>query len=260
MNGQTGFERRIADYYASEGLTRAPDRVLHFALATIESTSQRRVLVPAPWRTLGMTSFARLAIVATAAIVVAALALGLFTNSIPGVGTPSTPTPSPSPSPSPSPIGGTGLVLSQTFTSGRHGLSLKYPGGWQVRNASAAWVSGIPLYVQDHSDVMFDDTTADLKFISAASRLLGDTRGDAWINDLAADRQWEDRCPPTTTPVNVDGAAGVLVEWCPGVARVAIVATEDRGYAIALYGVTDDEFVRAVLDTVQLSPDSALNN
>jgi len=258
MNGQTSFERRIADYYAAEHMQRAPDRVLHSAIQTIGTTSQRRGLLPAPRRTQDMTRFAWLAIGVTAAIVVGALALGLFTNSIPGVGTP--PTPTPSPSPSPTAIGDTGLVLNQTFTSGRHGLALKYPGGWQVRRATTAWTAGVPLYTQDHSDVLFDDTTQDLKFISIASRPLGDAEGNAWVTALAADPQWEDRCPPTTAAATVDDASGVIVHWCPYQGVAAIFATQDRGYAIAAGGVNNDDFFRAVLDSVALSPESALND
>ena len=41
---------RIADYYATEAPPRAPDRVLEAALATIDTTRQRRALIRMPWR------------------------------------------------------------------------------------------------------------------------------------------------------------------------------------------------------------------
>ena len=49
MNANHELERRLADFYAGEAPQRAPDRVLHGALASIDSTRQRRVLLPVPW-------------------------------------------------------------------------------------------------------------------------------------------------------------------------------------------------------------------
>ena len=50
MNANHELDRRLADFYAGEAPQRAPDRVLEGALASIDSTSQRRALVRVPWR------------------------------------------------------------------------------------------------------------------------------------------------------------------------------------------------------------------
>ena len=49
MSSNRDLESRIADFYAQEGLLRAPDRVLSAALTTIETTKQRRVLSRVLW-------------------------------------------------------------------------------------------------------------------------------------------------------------------------------------------------------------------
>ena len=50
MNANHELERRLADFYAGEAPQRAPERVLDGALASIDSTRQRRALLPVPWR------------------------------------------------------------------------------------------------------------------------------------------------------------------------------------------------------------------
>ena len=50
MNADLDLERRVADYYATEAPPRAPDWMLGAALATIDITPQRRVLIRVPWR------------------------------------------------------------------------------------------------------------------------------------------------------------------------------------------------------------------
>ena len=46
MNANHDLERRLADFYATEAPQRAPDWVLGEALATIDTTKQRRVVIP----------------------------------------------------------------------------------------------------------------------------------------------------------------------------------------------------------------------
>ena len=74
MTANTNLERRLAEHYASEPQLRAPDRVLHAALTTIDTTSQRRGLL-APWRFRTMNGRAKAAI---AAVLIAVATAGLL--------------------------------------------------------------------------------------------------------------------------------------------------------------------------------------
>ena len=75
MNADHDLERRIAALCASEAPTRAPDWVLESALATIDTTRQRRALAHAPRMFPTMNSFAKGAIAVVAVIAVAGFGL-----------------------------------------------------------------------------------------------------------------------------------------------------------------------------------------
>ena len=96
MNDHHDLERRLADFYDAEAPRQAPDRVLHAALASIDTTRQRRVLIRAPRRFQRMNTFARLAIAAAAVIVVGVglAGAGPFRSSGTGPGSVATPSPS----------------------------------------------------------------------------------------------------------------------------------------------------------------------
>ena len=103
MTAHHDLERRIADFYETEAPRRAPDRVLEQALATIESTPQRRVLVRAPWRFRPLNANMKLAIAAVAIVALTALAVSRLLPS--GVGIEPTPTPAtPSEGPTSTPV------------------------------------------------------------------------------------------------------------------------------------------------------------
>ena len=78
MSSNRDLESRIADFYAQEGLLRAPDRVLSSALTTIETTKQRRVLGRlfgrVSWRFPNMSNYLKVAVAAV--VVIAALGAG----------------------------------------------------------------------------------------------------------------------------------------------------------------------------------------
>jgi hypothetical protein len=87
------LERRIADFYQSEASRRAPDRVLEAAIATIDTTPQRRAFIRAPRGSPDMNNVARLAAAAVAVTVVGAIGysiLGPATTPVP-VGAPALP-------------------------------------------------------------------------------------------------------------------------------------------------------------------------
>jgi hypothetical protein len=102
MNANLDLEGRLADFYASEAPQRSPDRVLHEALAAIDSTQQRRVLIPAPWRFPSMNSYAKVAVVAIAVIAFGAVGMAVLRpNQIAGPGVTAPPSPIPTTSSSP---------------------------------------------------------------------------------------------------------------------------------------------------------------
>ena len=74
MNVSHDLERKIADLYASEAPSRAPDWVLKSTLAAVESTPQRRVIIRAPRRIRSMN---KLALLAAAVLIAAVGAVGL---------------------------------------------------------------------------------------------------------------------------------------------------------------------------------------
>jgi hypothetical protein len=80
MNANLDLERRLADFYTSEAPQQAPNRVLRFALETIDTTPQRRVFIHAPWRFPRMTAPTRLVVAAILLIVAGAIGLALAGN------------------------------------------------------------------------------------------------------------------------------------------------------------------------------------
>jgi hypothetical protein len=93
---------RIVRSWLDEGVTALPDRVLDAVLDQVPATRQRRSWWPA-WRFADMNTFAKFAMAAAAALIVAVIGFNLLPRSG-GVGvTPPSPSPSPSPTPSPSP-------------------------------------------------------------------------------------------------------------------------------------------------------------
>ena len=136
MSAKYDLERRIADYYEREATPAAPDWVLREALATIDATPQRRVLIRVPWRLPTMNIYAKLAS-AAAAVVVA----GVIGYAVLGLGrapdTGGTPTPSPTFTPSPSPTSPPLPPLTESYTSPIHGLwSRTPPAGRSARRPS----------------------------------------------------------------------------------------------------------------------------
>ena len=264
MTANTNLERRVAEHYASEPPLRAPDRVLHAALATIETTPQRRGLF-APWRFTKMPTYAK---VAAAVAVIAVVAVGVWQfNAIPGPGGPA---PSPKPSPSPTaaptqaPVATTAPYvppeLTGAFTSDFHGITMSYPDGWTVQAATEPWTStGFINFRMPAGDFMYDPARMDHLFLEAASQPLGDATFDEWSTAALAP---EPACTDTE-PIVVDGAEGVL-----SVCNWALVARGGRGYLIALYTSGDEAELRVfdaktwfkeVLTTVQLQPRDAVD-
>jgi hypothetical protein len=259
MNAEHDLERRLADYYATEAPSRAPDWVLGATLSTIDSTPQRRVLIHVPWRLPTMNSYLKWAIAAVVVLAVGAIGLSfLRTSPTPGVGT-SPPSPSPSASADPS----APPRLSGTFTSPLHGLSISYPTGWVTVPATEPWTATSEIYFFPSPDFdhIHDPILQDHLFLELGSQPLAGKTGDGWVSDFLDDPDAGCGTAPTE-PITIDGASGLI---CEGVTAVAI---GDRGYYVRLSTSNDEPWLgtyydeawfRGVLDTVQLDPAAAVD-
>lgn len=261
MSANDELERRVADFYATEAQSRAPDWVLEQALATIDTTRQRRVLIRVPWRFPIMNTYARLAVAAVAVIALGGLGLLVLRPGQSGVGggVPS-PSPSPPPSPSasapspsasPSPPSSPLPALTETFTSTIHGISVSYPAGWKLQPATEPWTTGVVQGESPFADVIYEKES-DSPFIAVASRPLAGKTNDRWATDYLAQIE----CG-ATQPVTVGGATGVLSVCQDG--PHAMVSVADRGYLIWLYRVDDPDWFPGILATVQLHPEDAVD-
>ena len=249
MTASNDLERRVADFYTTEAPQRAPDRVLVQALATIDTTRQRRELGLVPWRFPTMNSYTKLAVAAVVAVAVGALGLTLLR---PGQG-PSVGGPDPSPStfPSASP------AVTATYTSTIHGLSISYPTRWTTVPATDPDSTAEPGFLDPAADFLHDPALRDHLFIALASDALDGQTGEAWATAVFDDPALG--CANEREPITVDGAPGLICD------TLALTWAGERGYHIRLY-VSDDEpgldeiYNRAwfedVLATVRLSAES----
>jgi hypothetical protein len=259
MTASTDLERRLADFYAAEAASRAPEWVLNAALSTVTSTAQRRAPLGVPRRFNRMNSFAKLAIAAVVAIAVGAVGLAVLRPAGapgPGVGGNISPSPSAPPSPSPAP---TAPPLTGSFTSPTNGISISYPAGWATSPATEQWTTtGVPNFVDPFADHLYDPALTDHLFLSLASQPLGSTAAEAWTSSMIAGKG-ECGAP---VPVSVDGTVGVTGTTC----NLVAVAVGGRGYLIAFYTSADDAglgdiydeaYYNEILATVQLLPEDA---
>jgi len=277
MNAHHDLERRLADFYDAEAPRQAPDRVLHAALSSIDTTRQRRVLIRVPRRFHAMNMSAKAALAAAAVIAAGAFVLavvGPFRQSPtgPGAVAPSTPaTPSPStptlpsaslrssPSTIASPSASQLAPLTGSFTSAVFGVSSSYPAGWKIKPATELWTRQVSwACAQICADVIYEKET-DSPFFSVASQPLAGKSGAAWVAATLADPGWEGTCPPVTEPVSIDGTSGTLATICPEGLLVALTTSGGRGYAFLLYRVDDINQFKAILATIKLHPEDAVN-
>jgi hypothetical protein len=262
MNANDSLERRITDYYEREAPPRAPDWVLGTALETIDTTPQRRVLIPAPWRSRHMNSFAKLAIAAVVVIAVGVVGWNMFAPRSPsGVGSQPSVSPSPSASPSPpaTPDPSAPPPLSETFTSTIHGIAMSYPAGWDTQPATEAWRAGVPNFREPAGDFIYHPTLLDHLFFVLLSRPLDGQAPEAWLDSIRSDPDGGCADPETVT---IGASAGRV---CPA---IAYGAAGGRAYMIRLYTSGDEgwleryydqEWFKTVLETVQLDPEAAVD-
>jgi hypothetical protein len=262
MNADHELERRIADFYATEAPTRAPERVLESALATIDTTPQRRALIRVPWRFPTMNTYAKFAIAAVAVIAVAGFGLAMLrpgTGS--GIGAPGpTPSPTVSPTPSPSPDPSAPPPLGETFTSTIHGISISYPTGWVAIPATEAWTSSSGINFESPTqDRIHDPVLMDHLFLGLASQPLAGKTGESWVTDVFDSPELG--CGDARQPITVDKASGFRCS------NVVAVSSGDRGYLIWFYSSGDEPWLdryydeawyQGILATVKLDPSAAV--
>jgi hypothetical protein len=264
MSESRDLRRRLAEFYAGEAPSRAPDWVLRESLAAIETTKQRHVVVGAPRRFYLMSTNFKLAAAVVAAIALGAAGLRLLTAPAgPGGGPTSTPTVTASPSPTPvvAPTASpqpSAPPLTGTYTSELFGLTVSYPAGWTVTKATKPWAPG-PV-----ANFGGDASSADLilgqqmdLFMMVTSQPLNGASGSAWADALAA--QPDPGPCPTSEAVVVAGLDGRLYS-CSEPIR-ALFWSADRGYFISIYrsgdvagaeDIYDTAWFKGVLATVKL--------
>jgi hypothetical protein len=265
VNANTNLERRLTEHYAGEPPMRAPDRVLLEALATIDTTKQRRGRF-APWRFAQMNMYAK---VAAAVAVIAVVVVGFWQlaprqPSSGGTVSPPpsiAPTTAPTASPTSTSITYVPPALTETFTSNLHGVAVSYPEGWTAQAATEPWTSPFPPQFGDPSGDLFYDPDRDdgHLFMAVGSRPLGGTALEDWLSDFMD----AEGCT-LGDPIVIDGADEAISTSCD----LVLASSGDRGYVISLYSSNDDLDLRSfdtaawfeeILATVQLQPEDAVD-
>ena len=211
--------------------------------------STRRAGTTSPWQ-----------MAAALVVVIGLVVTGIvYTSSRIGVGPVTVPTP------------GIGR-LTETFTSSRHGYSVRYPTGWSVQPATASWPPNVFLPVGNPGlDQLLRPGVARL--VVASQPLGAGQREDDWLAAYFHPYQGGLTCPgdrSTWPRIPIGGASGYLdanaCGW-PAEGRVsepdvwfdAIVFAGGRVYQIGLDGNVDLATFQAVLATVALDPSAAVD-
>ncbi|HEX2160248.1 MAG TPA: hypothetical protein VHF88_00310 [Thermoleophilaceae bacterium] len=242
-------------------------------LTQVEATPQHRSTWWPARRTPTVNKIVGFGLAAVVAVVVLVIGAQLFSSpSNVGSGAESTPTiqptrdssATPSTSPRPSPSAG-----FSRFNSTMHGISIDYPSGWEIRQATEPWTGGALNFDSAASDVIFDPTLGDRLYIVLASQ-----PGRADPFDHQSDQfdliDEAGVCDPEGGMgggnFTVDGASAWGQICAPGIraatyVEVVAVTTETRRYLIVLVESGDEPGLRdaydfeAALETVDLHPD-----
>lgn len=290
MTANHDLERRLADHYAREGGVRAPDWVLGNALATIEATSQRRVLVRVPWRFPTMNTNVKVAMAALAVIAVAGIGLAIMRPSggVGGDGRSLAPSPSPTATPMSLPIVD-GLALragSYSLNGFPVGLTFTISDGWSACSLSAV-EQGIcrqaPSAAANVVGVAFLDVV-NVAASQCSTTLLDPAVGPTVEDLVTAISGMEGLSVSTPQDVSVDGYPGKVLtvaapETMPESCDLATWATAGRVNGIGVDEINEVRIVdvdgerifiamayfnthsadvraslRQVVDTIQLEP------
>ena len=261
---------RLIDAFLQEGADQLHDQVYDAVRSSIEHRRQRVVL--GPWRMPTLNKLVPIVIGAVAVVAVlfigARLLPGAPAGTVGGAPTPS-PTVTPSAAPTvaptatPAPPSPTAPALTGTFTSARNGFSVSYPSGWTTRPATEPWTSGVPDFMSNAGDVLYDPKYNESLWIAIASQPLAGKAGPNWANDLVAQIMANNDCGAPLRDVTVDGAQGRMCG-----SQVVAVPSGDRGYVVWLYtsgdvpgadATFDEAWYRQFLATVKLHPGDAVD-
>lgn len=162
--------------------------------------------------------------------------------------------------------------LTDTFTSSRHGYSVRYPAGWTIQPATANWPPNVFLPVGNPGlDQLLRPGLARL--IIASQPIGTGQREDDWLAAYFHPYQGGLTCPrdPSAWPrIPVSGVSGYLdanaCGW-PAEGRVsepdvwfdALVFSGGRVYQIGLDGDVDLAEFQAILASVTLNPSAAID-
>lgn len=259
---------RIATAWLADGPDELSDRVIDAVAGQIHVTRQRRAW-RSPWRLPIMSTPVRVA----GAAVVGVLVLGgvlvvLDRPSSSGVGggppasatvAPSSSTPaSVAPAMSAFPV----PALTQTFTSDRHGYSVRLPADSTATRATAPWTTGI--------DTLYDDPAldklenAEMRLAVASAPLAEGQTPEAWLAPYCRSGAAGTSCGREVTigghvgHMDEDGASasGGTVAT-NGFIYDAVVVVEGRGYIFILDGHVNQAIFEALMASVILDPAAA---
>ena len=251
---------RLIHTFLMEGATELADEVYVTVRDHIDHTRQRAVF--GSWREPDVNRYLKIAMAVAAVVVVAVVGFRQFGGSnVSGPGSTATPGPTATPAVTPEPSASGAPPSSETYTSERYGITFSYPTGWVARPATEPWTTGAPDCGSASGDLVIDLARECNLWVSVASQPISDSTPEEWA---AKTLTLYDGCP-TTEPITVDGAAGLI--GTVGCDQVA-VTTGGRGYFIWLYTSGDEAWIGETFDrawfeeflaTVQLQPEDAVD-
>ena len=261
----------ITQAWLADGPEELSDRVLRAVADEIHVTRQRRPL-GLPWRDSRMTSPIR----AAAAAVLGVLVIGGFVllarPSGSGVGGPgATPSVRPTSVASPSPAASASSAaipvppLTLTFTSPRHGYTVRYPQGWDVTVAAKPWLPGTETLWGDPA--LDSIATSEARLSAASQPLAAGQTSDEWLVAYCRSSQTSGAsCGP---PIAIGGATGYVTEdggsalggtvTAGGVIFDAAVVVDGRGYEFTLDGHVDRALFDALMASVTFDAAAAVD-
>jgi hypothetical protein len=243
---------RVVQSWLEEGATALPDRVLDTVLDQLPATPQRRSLWSA-WRHLLMNNTVRIALAATAVVVVVLIGYQLLSG-------PTALAPGSGPSPTPTPTAAASTVPLDTstwttFVSSRYGFSIAHPADWTEEPSDHDWTLD--------ADAAWPNTAAD-KFTSPDGHIAlaawsvpvdPDTTVQEWIRaycplNTAPCTGIEERAEPIYAEVR-DQHPGLLVPFTNDIQAFFLGA--DRIYVVASWRPEGLDDSRRLIEAFALS-------
>ena len=201
---------RAARSWIEVGPTAAPPHVVDAALALIDDIPQERDWFP--WRFPHMSFTARVAALVAIGALILAGAFALVGGGGSRGGPITTTAPSASPATSTTPSAAALPPLTESFTSDRHGITFKYPAGWNAVRATSPWPLGTEgaMPPDPMVDQVIDPSDPARTFV-VISQPLAVTTPDAWLATYEAQApQMPRQCwpaPADMEQITVSGAA-----------------------------------------------------